>query len=241
MDVKTVFFDAGSTLIYPDPPVGDVYARALRRAGIRADGGEVQRQFERTWRRSLQRRSSGNLGYGSTESEGMDWWRRVVRDSFAPFGQPADFEEVFVSLWDHFASRAAWRIYEDVLPTLDALDRAGVRAGLISNWDVRLVGLLDELRLRERLQWVVISCQVGAEKPGRAIFQRALDECSLPPENVAHVGDSYTEDVTGARAAGLHAVWLRRGQDSIAASSEIAVPDDVAVITSLAELLDVLA
>lgn len=234
MDVEAVFFDAGSTLIYPEPSVGEVYARALRRAGIEADGPQVQRRFEEAWRRLRRQRAAGALEYGSTEPEAMAWWRRVVRESFAPFGRPDGFEELFLSLWDHFAAAEAWRIYDDVAPTFDALERRGKHIGLISNWDVRLGPLLEQLGLMSRLRWAIISCQVGVEKPEPAIFRRALEACSLPPAKVLHVGDSYREDALGARRAGLRAVLLRRSTD------DAPVPDDVTVIASLTELLDLL-
>ncbi len=234
MEVKVVFFDAGNTLIYPDPPVGEVYAGALREAGLSADGDEVQQQFDSAWRRLRREQTPGGLEYGATESEAMGWWRRVARESLKPFGAPADFEEMFLALWNHFLSASAWRVYADVFPTFEGLERSGRGIGLISNWDVRLMPLLGELGLRERLRWTVVSCQVGAEKPDRAIFQRALDECAVPAQSVLHVGDSYVEDVVGARNAGLHAVWLRRDGQGVGAS------DDVEVIGSLVELLDLL-
>jgi FMN phosphatase YigB (HAD superfamily) len=51
---------------------------------------------------------------------------------------------------------------------------------------------------------------------------------------VAHVGDSYAEDIVGARATGMQAVLLKR---SPAAE---AVPDDVTTVSSLAELVPLL-
>ncbi len=234
MKVKAVSFDAGNTLIYPDPPVGEVYARALRRAGIPADGAEVERQFLEAWGRLRRQREPGRPAYGSGQSEAMDWWRLVVRESFRPFGPVEGFEDVFLSLWDHFASGSAWHVYDDVWPTFDALRRLGVRMGLISNWDVRLEGLLLDLGLAQHMDWTVISCTAGSEKPHAAIFQEALRRCDLPPGQLAHVGDSYEEDVLGALGAGLRAVWLRRDEAE-------AGPADVPIVRRLTELPDLLA
>jgi FMN phosphatase YigB (HAD superfamily) len=47
-----------------------------------------------------------------------------------------------------------------------------------------------------------------------------------------HVGDSLFEDVDGAIAAGIAAVWLQRAGDSAA----LAAPPGVRVITTLDEL-----
>ena len=212
MNVKAVFFDAGNTLIYPEPPVGEVYARALGKAGIRADAGDVERQFLEAWARLRRQHGPGRPGYGSGEPEAMDWWRRVVRESFRPFGLPGDFEDLFLALWEHFAAGSAWRVYDDVWPTFDALRRLGIRIGLISNWDVRLPRLLRELGIARHLDWTIISFEAGAEKPDGAIFRKAVQGCGFPAGQIAHVGDTYEEDVLGARGAGIQGVWLRRDE-----------------------------
>jgi len=232
--VEAVFFDAAGTLLYADPPVGEVYACALREAGVNAEGAEVQMQFERAWHRIRHEQPPNKLPYGSTEAEAMRWWRRVVRESFRPFGLPATFEEVFLHLWTHFSSAAAWRLYDDVLPTFGDLERRGKGIGLISNWDTRLFGLLDQMRLRPHMRWTVVSSEVGVEKPHAEIFARALKECGLPAQKAVHVGDSYEEDVVGALRAGMQAVWLRRSD------AHAAAPDGVTVIRSLTELSSVL-
>jgi putative hydrolase of the HAD superfamily len=227
--IQAVFFDVHKTLIYPDPPVPQVYADALGRAGIRADVAHVNREFEKAWRRL---RRPARLDYGSTEREAQDWWRVVLRETFASFGQLADFEGVFEGLWEHFASGKAWRIYGDVKPAFEALRRLGKGIGVISNWDVRLERILRELGLLEHFQWFVVSCAVGAEKPSPVIFRRALALCSLPAGQAVHVGDSYEEDVLGARATGMLAIWLRRDEGGAAP------PAGVPVVKALTELPD---
>lgn len=231
MRVDAVFFDAGATLLYADPPVGHVYAKALRRAGIEADPAEVQRRFNRTWRRLRSERAGEGLEYGGTERAARRWWRRVVRECFREYAALDDFDRTFQSLWEHFARGEAWSVYDDAKPTLCALRERGKGLGLISNWDARLERVLEEKGLSERLDWTVISHQVGSEKPDGAVFRRALNLCGLPPPRVAHVGDSYEEDVVGARRAGLHALWLRREAD------EETTPCPVPTIRRLTELM----
>lgn len=233
MPIRAVFLDAGNTLVYPEPPVGEVYARALRRAGVDASGPEVQRTFEEALRRL--RGPAGTVDYGLTEEETLDWWRRVVRESIRPFGVPEAFEGVFRSLWSYFGRPEAWRVYDDVFPLLDALDATGVPAGLISNWDVRLDPILDGIGLRQRLRWVAISGRLGVEKPAPEIFHRALQCCGLPAAAVMHVGDSWPDDVQGALGVGMRAAWLRRDGDGQAPVQ------GVPVLRSLSEVLPLLA
>lgn len=234
MAVEAVFFDAGSTLIYPDPAVGEVYARALRLVGIEAAADDVQRSFERASRIMRVGQVSDSVRYGRTKQDAMEWWRCVVRESFAPFGRPDAFEPAFRFLWGHFARPDAWGIYPDVAPIFDALDARGIGVGLISNWDVRLAGLLDALGLSSRIRWAVISCDVGAEKPDPVIFRSALGMCGLPPEKALHVGDDLTDDALGAARAGLRGVWLRREDGGTRA------PEGVLVVRKLTEVLELL-
>jgi putative hydrolase of the HAD superfamily len=222
MQIEVVFFDAGGTLLYPDPPVGQVYADALREAGIDAEPGEVQERFQETWQRLVRRRASGELEYGGTEAEAKRWWRRVVRECFSDYGPVDSFDEMFAGLWEHFASGDAWGVYEDVAPTLSALREAGKGVGMISNWDARLERVLRDLGMDEELDWIVISHQIGTEKPGEPIFREALRRAKVPAGRALHVGDSYEEDVVGAQRAGLSAVWLRR--DPIREPAPSAVP-----------------
>jgi len=210
LPIDVVFFDAGNTLLYADPPVGEVYAAALRDAGVEADGREVQRQFLRAWERMNSKREPGRPEHGWNKEYARDWWRHVVQETTAPFGSPDDFEGMFLQLWDHFARGEAWDVFDDVLPAFARLRDAGKSIGLISNWDTRLPGILDELGLAGQFDWVVVSGVVGAEKPSRTIFERALAECGAAPERALHVGDSYHDDVRGALAAGLNAAWLVR-------------------------------
>ena len=52
---------------------------------------------------------------------------------------------------------------------------------------------------------------MGVEKPDPRIFQIALERAGLEPSEAAYVGDLYSIDVLGARAAGLHAVLMDPG------------------------------
>jgi putative hydrolase of the HAD superfamily len=98
--------------------------------------------------------------------------------------------------------------YPDVVPALAALrDHALV---VVSNWDCSLVDWLGPAGLLEHVQAVVTSAEVGVAKPGRAIFERALELAGAQPGDAVHVGDSLDKDVAGARAAGIRPVLVVR-------------------------------
>jgi putative hydrolase of the HAD superfamily len=76
----------------------------------------------------------------------------------------------------------------------------------VSNFDHRLYGLLEDLRIRPLLDAVILPSDAGAAKPDPRIFQLALRRIGVSPGDALFVGDDPEEDLAGARAAGLTAV-----------------------------------
>jgi HAD superfamily hydrolase (TIGR01549 family) len=103
---------------------------------------------------------------------------------------------------------------------LEALRKRELKLAIVSNVGTpgRLVReLLDEQGLTERVDAVVLSCEVGKRKPHRAIFERALDELGVAAEDTLHVGDRRYHDVHGAAALGMstvQALWFRADEDA---------------------------
>jgi putative hydrolase of the HAD superfamily len=111
-------------------------------------------------------------------------------------------------LFEEFARPAAWRLDDAVPAVLDELAARGLRLAVVSNWDERLPRLLERMELAPRFAAIVYSQEVGVEKPHAAIFRTALARLGVEPAAALHVGDRRLEDVEGARAAGLDALWL---------------------------------
>ena len=91
---------------------------------------------------------------------------------------------------------------------------------MVSNWDERLPRLLAALGLAGHFEAVVVSAEVGVEKPHPRIFEAALERLALAADEVVHVGDHAVEDVEGARAVGLRALRLARDGGGDLASLE---------------------
>jgi putative hydrolase of the HAD superfamily len=137
-------------------------------------------------------------------------WAALVDATFRGLTARPPSQTFFDELYVRFATPDAWRVFEDVVPTLDTLAAHDLKLAVISNWDERLRPLLEQLKLASYFEEIVVSREVGAAKPSRAIFRHALRALDLPPEAVLHVGDSPSMDVRGAQASGLSAVWLNR-------------------------------
>jgi putative hydrolase of the HAD superfamily len=228
---SAVFFDAANTLLHPEPPVGELYARTARKYGVAVSAADVQAHFRRSWE-TLQSKAVGDpVRYGIGEADGRRWWHALVAETFRPLGVPQPFDVFFDELYNLFSQPEVWRVYPDVLEVLPALKSRGLIMGVLSNWDIRLGPLLEGLGLMPYFDHVVLSAVVGWEKPHRRIFESALELAGVPAAQVLHVGDNYQQDVVGAQQVGMYAVWLRRRGGPTA---------DCPVINSLRELLTII-
>ena len=204
MQIKAVTFDVGGTLIEPWPSVGDVYAEVAARHGLKTFSPErLNGRFKTAWKARK-----------SFEYSRQDWAALVDEVFDIPRSNPPS-ANFFPELYERFAEPGAWRVFDDVLPTLDGLRDQGIRLGIISNWDERLRGLLRKLKLDSYFETFAISCEVGFPKPSRVIFQYAASSLDLWPDAILHVGDSFEMDVEGAKAAGFHALKIERADEPL--------------------------
>jgi putative hydrolase of the HAD superfamily len=228
---SAVFFDAANTLVHPEPPVGELYARTARKYGVNVGAADVQAQFRRSWEALQVKAVDDPVRYGIGEADGRRWWHALVAETFRPLGMPCPFDVFFNELYNLFADPGVWRVYPEVFEVLQVLRARGLIMGVLSNWDVRLGPLLEGLGLLPYFDHVVLSAVVGWEKPHRRIFESAIELAGVPAHEVLHVGDNYQQDVIGAQQAGIYAVWLhRRGPQKV----------DCPVINSLRELVTII-
>jgi HAD superfamily hydrolase (TIGR01549 family) len=132
---------------------------------------------------------------------------------------------------DHF-DRADF--YPDAIACLEALRGEGYRVGLAGNQPDGMAELLRAMALPVDL--IASSAQWGVEKPSPEFFQRVVALADAAPSAIAYVGDRLDNDVVPAAAAGMVAVFLRRGPwGYLHASRAEASPAHIR-IESLAEL-----
>jgi putative hydrolase of the HAD superfamily len=196
--VRAVSFDAGGTLLYPYPSVGVIYDEVMCRHGVRLGAAALEQAFQRTLQVALQRPRGTAPGIASDRA----WWHDVVAETLLPLATPDDFEALFAELWEEFAHPDRWRLFPGTAETLTTLRQRGYRLALLSNWDERLRQLVEGLALSPLFDAMIISCEVGAEKPDRAIFAAAEAALQLPPAAILHIGDSPHHDLGGATGAG---------------------------------------
>ena len=109
--------------------------------------------------------------------------------------------------------------------------------GLVSNGyaDVQYTKI-DSLGIRDLFECMLISGEIGIRKPSREIFLRASESIGVEPRECLFVGDSYENDMVGAKGAGMQTCWLNRAE---VGAESATVPD--LEISRLEQLLDALA
>ena len=119
------------------------------------------------------------------------------------------------------------------------------KLALISNFDhpPHVHSVLSEHGLTHFFDSVVISAEVGIKKPDPRIFDSALEQTGMTPEEVVYVGDTE-DDTEAARAAGIVPILIQRKNEGNAfdfsvnkdGSEEKERTLDVKTITQLSEL-----
>ncbi|HEX8184304.1 MAG TPA: HAD-IA family hydrolase [Blastocatellia bacterium] len=195
-DIKAIFFDAGGTLIHLDSHlICDL---------ISADLGTVpsQENFRRgQYLAMLKVAQLVAEGAGSTEKLKAQFYSTLLPEIGVPGGKLEQAVECILKLAH---AEMLWRkADESTALTLKKLKERGLILAVVSNSDGRIESALDQAGLTSYFDFFIDSFLVGVEKPDPAIFRLATERASVAPEQAAYVGDLYSVDVVGARAAGL--------------------------------------
>lgn len=108
------------------------------------------------------------------------------------------------------------RLRPYVEPLFERLHRSGVKLGIVSNTEAVLTRFeLDCYPILQTAQAIVLSSEIGIQKPNPQIFRVALERISGAPATTVFVGNDWTADVLGAQRAGLRAIYINDQTESI--------------------------
>lgn len=211
-DVRAVFFDAGETLVYPHPSFVELFAEVLWEHGHRVDPEELQELIHASSDRFNElMQSEKALNWSTSPERSRALWDLAYRMFLAETDVPeADHDGLVGALYERFRSIASYRLYPDVLPTLQQLRDARVTIGLISNFEDWLEQLLETLEVSPFLEVSVISGIEGVEKPDTRIFEIALERAGIEAGSSVYVGDNPIFDAEPAQRAGMIPVLIDR-------------------------------
>lgn len=192
-DLDAVTVDGFGTLVELESPVARLQAALEARAVSRSEAqiAEAFAAEARYYRpRSHQGRDAASLATLRLDCV------QVFLDQLATTIEPSSFIDAFVgSLVFHPAPGA--------IAALERARAAGLRVGVVSNWDCSLADTLGSIGLTSYLDTVVTSAEAGVPKPGEEPYRLALERLGAAPSRALHIGDE-ADDELGARAAGMH-------------------------------------
>jgi putative hydrolase of the HAD superfamily len=211
--IKAIFFDAVGTLFYLTKSVGDHYALVADEVGLKLDPAALDRAFFAAWKKMPPRTALD----GPRENDDKNWWRELVDlllNDVAPSLNELDRDNFFEIAYEHFAEAGVWETYPEVVEVLEKLEPR-FHLAVVSNFDGRLRMILEHLGISKFFRHVFVSSEIGADKPDREIFRRALKFVGFEANQVLHAGDDPRRDWEAASAAGLSIFELDRPKNSL--------------------------
>ncbi len=143
----------------------------------------------------------------------------------------------------HRAAGSSWvhadDLYPDAVPTIRALKALGYRVGVAGNQPQETEQVIRDLGLE--LDLVASSAGLGVAKPDPVFYERIAAALDLEPGAIAYVGDRIDNDVVPAAAAGMAAIFIRRGPWAVIQAPGGPPPEAAATVGSLLELPAMLA
>jgi putative hydrolase of the HAD superfamily len=215
--LEMVFFDIGGVM-YDD----SIYARSWKTA-LRESGAEfTDEEFD--------------LEYAAARAAQSESFRRRLMVRF--LGSDEDIVEVearAARYWDYPPTA----LYPDVVPCLRALE-GRFRLGVVANQPSSVRQAMERDRLAGFFEVWGVSDDLGLQKPDPALFAHVLATADVVPGRAAMLGDRLDYDVRPAKAAGMRAVWVLRGEaPDDPTPAQLAEAD--AAVRDLTEVSDVLA
>ena len=199
--LKAVLLDVDFTLFRPGPELGpEGYRRTGARHGLTLDPGRYD---------DARHAAIARLQRHPDLVHDEELWVAFTEEIVAGMGGDGPGVRAcaldVVREWERHEN---FFLYEDTVPALAALRKGGLRIGLVSNGQRDL----EEFARHHGLDVDVCvgSIAHGRVKPHRSIFEAALAALEAAPGEAAMVGDSYADDIEGARALGMRAILLDR-------------------------------
>jgi putative hydrolase of the HAD superfamily len=210
---KAVFFDVGDTLM-TIPAARVIIQQFLALRSLHREEDRIGELFTQAFRLFYYGKQLNPDEVCSPESD-REFWMKLYRFILDELGADAEWSEDQIhhcchELYDLFTTAEQYQLFDDVEESLEAISRMGLRMGIISNFAPSLKGILRDKGILHYFAPVIVSTEVGLEKPNPAIFRLALQESGLAASQVLYVGDHDQNDIWAPKQAGIDAVKILR-------------------------------
>ena len=233
--IRTIFFDAGFTLLHPNPSTAEICQLICRQLDLHIHLDKLQGRIA----------EADDFFYRQTRKQRHMWasedainafWIEYYMKFLRPFVEEHDEPRLYQlarMITQEFEQHTSWQIYPDAPPTLDALKAKNYTLGVISDWGIGLGRILHKLHLNKYFDSLVV-------RPGssRQALSLALRTGATASQQYRRLYLAYRRcyilDVLGARSVGITPILLDRRR-------QLQVNNvDCILIDSLTEIIDML-
>jgi HAD superfamily hydrolase (TIGR01549 family) len=199
--LKAVIFDVDFTLFHPGPELGPAgYQRLGAEHGLVLDPARYE---------PARLAAIDETQHHPELVHDEDVWILFTEQIMVGMGGEAGAcRECAVEMVRRWERHHNFFLYDDALQVIAEMRRHGLRIGLISNGQRDL----EEFAQHHELD-VDVACgswMHGRIKPHPSIFEAALAALGVAVDEAVMVGDSYRDDIEGARALGMRAILVDR-------------------------------
>jgi putative hydrolase of the HAD superfamily len=129
----------------------------------------------------------------------------------------------------------------DAIETISHLKSKGCKIGLISDCSTEAPAIWPDTPLAPLFDTTTFSCAVGLKKPDPRIYRLTTEQMDVKPQDCLYIGDGSSNELTGAKAVGMHPVLIRDPDEDSIIMHRIDAEGEQwpgPVISSLSEILD---
>lgn len=148
-----------------------------------------------------------------SEILGMKWWDFTERRFYEKYLELGICEKTArkaaASVHQEIIDPRRYGLYDDTLWALEESRRRGYKNYIISNNYPEMDEVMEKLGILQYFDDLIVSANVGIDKPDPGIFQIALERAGNP-EECWMIGDNPRADMQGARSVGMHTILVHR-------------------------------
>lgn len=200
--IKALFFDFYGTIVHEDGIVIDEITTIISNTGDGAKKSTIGGYWWQIFRES----------YVNSFGDGFKTQRELeiksLEMTLKKFGSNASADKLSKKMFEH------WRkppIFEDAANFLALCD---IPYCIVSNIDTDDV--MAAINYHSLMPVKVFTSEdAKSYKPRSELFEMALKETNLKPQEIVHIGDSLSSDIKGASNLGINTIWINRNNKEI--------------------------
>jgi len=208
MKLRALFFDLDDTLLETHTHSSDaldVVCRETAALHLGVSPAAVREVFLPTFADLEAEMERLEIVFADGDAMRAELWRRTLCN----LALPSDDGERLGQRYQQ-ERQERYHLFPDVEAHLPAL-RARYHLQLVTNGisDIQR-GKIAASGLERWFSHITVSSEAGGWKPDAVVFEAALAKAGVTAEETVMIGDNPEKDIAGARALGMHTIWMRR-------------------------------